>query len=34
MVSEKTIVILWFAQHIHGEGEDNNYTMVGPADAW
>ena len=34
MVREKIIVVLWFAQQMLGEGEDNNYTMVRPADAW
>ena len=23
---ERIIIILWFAQQIHGEGEDNSYT--------
>ena len=31
---EKIIIILWFAQEMLGEGEDNNYTMVRPGDAW
>ena len=30
MVREKIIIILWFAQQMHGEGEDNNYTIVRP----
>ena len=34
MVREKIIIIIWFAQQIHGEGEDNSYTMVRPGDAW
>ena len=34
MVKEKIIIILWFAQEMLGEGEDNSYTMVRPGDAW
>ena len=34
MVREKIIIIIWFAQQMHGEGEDTNYNMVRPADTW
>ena len=34
MVREKIVIIIWSAQQMLGEGEDNNYNMVRPADAW